>query len=621
MRFMKTSIQYILIVIGIFTLIGCEDYLEKEPQDILLDDQVWSDPELATSVLANLYSRLQPFAGLEGSWADVTDTGLAMWSGQPIQQWRNERQNFPNDFRGQWRYGLIRDIQIFLENVEASENFAEEDKSKLMAEGRFIRAYVYFQHVRSMGGVPLVLQSYTYEGADSVEEMQIPRSTEEAMYDFIAAELDEIKDKLPQSGESKTRANRWMALALKSRAMLYAASIAKYNNLMASPIATPGAEVGIPASRAEDYYNQSLAASLEIIQSGEYQLYNLNPDKQQNFYELFTNKQGNPEVIWANDYTLEGKYHSFTFQNIPRSMRENPNGSSGITPTLHMVESFDYLDGSEGELKDRNADGTYIYYDSPQAIFANKDARLWGSVIYPGAEFRSTEVSIQAGVMLWNSTSNAFEIKTSNTLGDTYTDGELMVGADGPIGTTPFATNTGFYSRKFLDSRTGSGVPNEGSDVWWIRFRLGEIILNAAETSFELGQQDQALSFINQLRERAGFGPGSLALEALTMDKIQEERMLELAFEDHRWWDIKRWRIAHEIYNGDANSPIAMARALWPYRVVDPGNAERHNKYVFERRVAPRFNQPLFFQMSNYYSAIPQDALNANPLLVRNPFH
>lgn len=618
---MKTSIQYILIVIGIFTLIGCEDYLEKEPQDILLDDQVWSDPELATSVLANLYSRLQPFAGLEGSWADVTDTDLAMWSGQPIQQWRNERQNFPNNFRGQWRYGLIRDIQIFLENVEASENFAEEDKSKLMAEGRFIRAYVYFQHVRSMGGVPLVLQSYTYEGADSVEEMQIPRSTEEAMYDFIAAELDEIKDKLPQSGESKTRANRWMALALKSRVMLYAASIAKYNNLMASPITTPGAEVGIPASRAEDYYNQSLAASLEIIQSGEYELYNLNPDKQQNFYELFTNKQGNPEVIWANDYTLEGKYHSFTFQNIPRSMRENPNGSSGITPTLHMVESFDYLDGSEGELKDRNADGTYIYYDSPQAIFANKDARLWGSVIYPGAEFRSTEVSIQAGVMLWNSTSNAFEIKTSNTLGDTYTDGELMVGADGPIGTTPFATNTGFYSRKFLDSRTGSGVPNEGSDVWWIRFRLGEIILNAAEASFELGQQDQALSFINQLRERAGFGPGSLALEALTMDKIQEERMLELAFEDHRWWDIKRWRIAHEIYNGDANSPIAMARALWPYRVVDPGNAERHNKYVFERKIAPRFNQPLFFQMSNYYSAIPQDALNANPLLVRNPFH
>lgn len=616
---MKSNIRYILIVIGIFTLVSCEDYLEKEPQDILLDDQVWNDPELAKSVLANLYNRLQPFAGLEGSWADVTDTGLAMWSGQPIQQWRNERQNFPNNFRGQWRYGLIRDIQIFLENVEASTEFTEQNKTRLLAEGRFIRAFVYFQHVRSMGGVPLVLQSFTYDGADSVEAMQIPRSTEEEIYDFISTELDQIKDLLPQSGESKTRANRWMALALKSRAMLYAASIAKYNNLMASPISTPGAEVGIPAARAEDYYNQSLAASQEIIQSGEYALYNANPDKKMNFYELFTNKQGNPEVIWANDYTLEGKYHSFTFQNIPRSMRENPNGSSGITPTLHLVESFDYLDGSEGELKNRNEDGTYVFYDSPSDIFENKDARLWGTVIYPGAEFRSTAVSIQAGVMVWNG--SEFEISTSNSLGDKYEDGGLMVGADGPTGTVPFATNTGFFTRKYLDSKSGSGVPNEGSDVWWIRFRLGEIILNAAEASFELGQTDIALTYINQLRERAGFGANSLSAEALTMDKIREERMLELAFEDHRWWDIKRWRIAHKIYNGNSDSPIAMARALWPYRVIDPGNPERNNKYVFEKRIAPRFNQPLFFQMGNYYSAIPQNALNANPLLVRNPFH
>lgn len=616
---MKSNIRYILIIIGVFTLVSCDDYLKKDPQDILVDEQVWNDAELVQSVLANLYNRLQPFAGLEGSWADVTDTGLAMWSGQPLQQWRNERQNFPNNFRGQWRYGLIRDIHIFLEKVEASTELEEEIRNRFLAEGRFIRAFVYFQHVRSMGGVPLVLKSYTYEGTESIGAMQLPRSTEEEMYDFIASELDQVKDLLPQSSESKTRANRWTALALKSRAMLYAASIAKYNNLMTSPITTPGAEVGIPASKAQDYYNQSLAASQELIQSGEFELYNLNPDKQQNYYELFVNKQGNPEVIWAMDYTLEGKYHSFTFNNIPRSMRENPNGSSGITPTLHLVESFDYLDGGEGELINRNPDGSYIFYETPSAIFENKDARLWGTVIYPGAEFRDTPVSIQAGVMVYNG--SEFEIQTSNNLGQKYEDGQLMVGADGPTGTVPFATNTGFYSRKYLDSRSGSGVPNEGSDVWWIRFRLGEIVLNAAEAAFELGQTDTALNYINQLRERAGFGANSLSIEALTIDKIREERMLELAFEDHRWWDLKRWRIAHLIYNGDPQSAIAMGHGLWPYRVIDPGNPDRHNKYVFEKRIAPRFNQPLFFQMRNYYSAIPQDALNANPLLVRNPFH
>src|SRR5690606_3819678 len=173
-----------------------------------------------------------------------------------------------------------------------------------------------------------------------------------------------------------------------------------------------------------------------------------------------------------------------------------------------------------------------------------------------------------------------------------------------------------FYSRKYLDSRAGSGVPNEGSDVWWIRFRLGEILLNAAEASFELNREGPALAYMNRLRERAGFGPNSLGVADLDMEKIRQERMVELALEGHRWWDLKRWRTAHELYDGNPESPVAMAYALWPYRVIDPENPERNGKYVFEKKVAPRFNQPLFFQMGNYYSAIPQGALNANPLLV-----
>ena len=365
---MKRIIIYLLQGVLLFNICACEGFLDKDPQDILLDEQVWSDPKLATAVLANLYNRLQPFAGLDGGdWQAPTDTDEAMWSSMPVQQWRNTRQNYPYDFRNQWRYGLIRDIHIFLEKVEASDKFTPEEQERLLAEGRFIRAYVYFQHVKSMGGVPLVLKTYTYESPDDIEEMMVPRSTEEEIYDFISREIEEIKNSLPESAESQTRANKWTALALKSRAMLYAASIAKYNNLMEVPIQTPGGEVGIPASRAEDYYQQSLAASKEIIESGNYALYENNPDKGQNFYEALTNKKGNPEVIWAFDYTLEGKFHSFTFENIPRSIRENPDGSSAITPSLHLVESYDYLDGSPGTLKARTEDGAdFIYYDNPE---------------------------------------------------------------------------------------------------------------------------------------------------------------------------------------------------------------------------------------------------------------
>ena len=618
---MKKVVIYLLQGVLLLNLCACESFLDKEPQDILLDEQVWSDPDLATAVLANLYNRLQPFGGLEGgSWQDPTDTDEAMWSSMPVQQWRNTRQNYPYGFKSQWRYGLIRDIHIFLENVEASDKFKPQERERLLAEGRFIRAYVYFQHVRSMGGVPLILKSYTYEGPDDIEEMQVPRSTEEEVYDFISQELEEIKNSLPSSADSKTRANKWTALALKSRAMLYAASIAKYNNLMASPIQTPGGEVGIPASRAQDYYEQSLAASKEIIESGHYALYDNNPDKGQNFYEALTNKQGNTEVIWAFDYTLEGKFHSFTFENIPRSLRENPDGSSAITPSLHLVESYDYLDGSPGTLKTRTEDDTdFIYYDKPEDIFENKDARLSGTVIYPGAEFRGSEVSIQAGVLVWDSDANTYIEKTSNNLGDKYSDGQLMVGADGPLPTVPFATNSGFYLRKYVDTKTSSGMPAQGSDVWWVRFRLGEILLNAAEAAFELGKEAEALSYINQLRERAGFDSNSL--KSLSMEKIRQERQGELAFEDHRWWDLKRWRIAHEVYDGDEESPTAMVHALWPYRVVAPGDPERDGKYVFIKKIAPRFKQARFFRMGNYYSAVPQGAINANPTLVKNPFH
>src|SRR5690606_275683 len=238
-------------------------------------------------------------------------------------------------------------------------------------------------------------------------------------------------------------------------------------------------------------------------------------------------------------------------------------------------------------------------------------------VIYPGATFSGKRVSMQAGVMEW--VLERYERRQNNQLGSRFKDGGLLVGMDGPLPNAANVTNTGFNSRRYLDSKAGAAQQGIGSDVWWIRFRYAEIILNAAEAAFELEQAEEALNYINQLRERAGFGPNSLTV--LTTEKIRQERRVELAFEEHRWWDLKRWRIAHEIFNGQDNSITAEKWALWPYRVVRPGDPDKHNKYVFEKRVAPRFTRPLFFRMGNYYANIPQAALNANPLLVKNPFH
>jgi hypothetical protein len=610
--------KYIL-VFAILILSGCaEEWLDRKPQNIILEEQVWNDSKMITGLLANYYDRLPAHTSLTTGWAEFAAYDEAMWSNN--DDGRNNIVSYPFDRWRYWDYGLIRDINLAIENIEKfSTSLSDTQKTQFSAEFRFLRAFVYFELVKRMGGVPLVTKQLIYDYNGDPSYLQLPRSKEEEVYDFIAAELDAIKGQLGNGG-SNTRANKFTAMALKSRAMLYAASIAKYNNLLASPIKTPGGEVGIPAARANDYYAKSLAASEEIINSGAYQLYKTNPNLGENFYDAITKKSANPEIILAQDFLVsKDKRHGFTYDNIARNVREDNLSSSSITPSLNLVEDFEYLDGTSGELKTRNAGNTdYIYYDNVQGVFANKDARLYGTVIYPGTSFRGTPVQIQAGVKVWNGSSNSFQNVESNTLGSTYEDGGLLTGSSGPQRSQTEVTNSGFYLRKYVDQTAMSSTRGIRSDMWWIRFRLGEIHLNASEAAFELGQNTNALKYVNLVRERAGFGANSL--KTLTFDRLKNERRVELAFEDHRVWDLIRWRTAHEVWNGNNANPDAMIYALYPYRVVRPGHAT-HGKYVFDKLVAPRFRAPRFFQMGNYYSSIEQLVIDNNPKIIRNPFH
>lgn len=615
---MKLSYKHVVLVAAVFAASSCQkgDWLERKSPTLITEEQVWNDPKMITSLLANYYDRLPAHAELEGGWAEMAAYDEAMWSGNNDD--RNNIIAYPFDRWRLWDYGLIRDINLAMESIERyGTNLSTTQKSQFAAELRFLRAYQYFELVKRMGGVPIVTKQLVYDFSGNPEPLQQPRNKEEEVYDFIASELDAVKDQLGNAG-SNTRANKYTALALKSRALLYAASIAKYNNQMSSPITLPGAVVGIPAARASQYYTQSLAAAKEIIASGAYSLYQTNPNAGENFFEAITKKQNNKEVILAKDYLVsKDKRHSFSYDNIARGIREDNLGSSAVTPTLNLVEDYEYLDGSSGELKNRTADnGDYIYYDRPQDIFANKDARLYGTIIYPGTTFKGQDVQIQAGVKVWNGTT--YQTVESNVLGATHTDGKLLTGTSGPQRSQTEVSNTGFYLRKYIDPATMSSTRGIRSDMWWVRFRLGEVYLNAAEAAFELGQTADALQYLNTLRQRAGFAAN--ALKTVTIQKIQNERRVELAFEDHRVWDLKRWRIAHEVWNGSNSNPDAMAYALYPYRVVRPGDS-RDGKYVFDKLVAPRYRAPRQFQMGNYYSSIDQAVINNNPKIIRNPFH
>lgn len=617
---MKSIYKYLIFGASLFSAVGCgDDYLEQDPPNLIKEEEVWNNPTLITSLLANLYDRLP-------NNVSVANTGEyhvfdeASWSGQNAGG--NTTTTYGFDRWRLWDYNLIREINLGIENIDKfSERLTEAQKTQFNAEFRFLRAMVYFEHVKRMGGVPLVLETKTYNFSGDPTYLQQPRAKEAEVYDFVASEVDAIKNNLGNiagSTASVTRANKYTALALKSRAMLYAASIAKYNNQFTPSLVTPGGEVGIPASRAEEYYQKSLEASEEIIKSGVYALYKNNANLGENFFEAITKKQNNREVIWVRDFLVaKDKRHSFAYDNIPRGIREDNLSSSNITPVLGLVEDFEYLDGSSGVLKNRTADNSdYIYYDDPEDIFANKDARLYGTVIYPGAPFKGSEVQIQAGVKVW--TGSGYNTVEGN-LGSVYSDGKILTGSSGPQRSEVEVTNTGFYMRKFLDPAPGSSTRGIRSDIWWIRFRYGEILLNASEAAFELGQTEKALNYVNQIRERAGFGPNSLT--TLTLARLQNERRVELAFEDHRLWDVRRWRIGHQIWNGDVNNPDATLWALYPYRVVRPGHPT-HDKYVFEKLKAPRVPDNVartFRQEGNYYTTIDQGVLNNNPQLVRNP--
>ena len=615
---------FVLITVSI-TFFSCKkDLLDTEPTTIVYDEQIWNDPKLVTNVLANMYNRLPRYSSTISGTENYSIFDDAMWSGLTNQdlEIRNNLPEYAYDRWRYWDYTLIRDIHVALDQINAATSSAMTTavKNQFAAEFRFLRAMVYFEMVKRMGGVPLVTTQLIYDFKGDVTPLRKARSKEEEIYDFIGSEADAIKDVIGNAGNAR-RANKYAVLALKSRAMLYAGSLAKYNNAPGfTKVATAGGEVGIPASRATEYYQKSLAASNEIINSGVYELYKGNLNLGENFWEALTKKAGNKEVILVNDYNkAQGRRHTFPFLMTAPSLREESGTSQAdVVPSLNLVESFEYTDAPVGTLKgvgtgSNTAAGqaAWIFYDRLEDIFAKKDARFYGTVMYAGSTFANKPLQILAGTYTWNATTNKYDRAESNP-------GGAVTGIDGPSRNQQNVSNTGFYIRKYMDAAPGASTTTIGTDVWWVMFRLGEIYLNASEAAFELGLPE-ALTHINKLRERAGFLPNSIT--ALTIDRIQNERRVELAFEDHRLWDVIRWRIADKIWGGASTPATANVFALYPYRIVRPGHPN-HGKYVFDKFVAPRFLTPRFFRQGNYYASIADNVINnSGNLIIRNPFH
>lgn len=620
---MKKKYLYILLIVLAGHFYSCGDFLDRSPNDFLEDDQVWNDEKMVLGVLASLYNEVKTNGSLDNdvNFSLIDDV---MWCGlmnADVETARNQMVAYPYDSLRYYHYSYIYKINQGIEKLETS-TLSENVVKVYDGEFRFLRAYTYFEMARRMGGVPLITKTSVYTPGMDVTELQVARSSEADVYNFVYDECMAVKDVLSANNgvTNVSQANKYAALALASRAMLYAGSISKYNASMANPISSSlqSGVVGMTGTDPTGYYQKALSAAEEIINDGVFKLQNVSsPDE---FYNAVCLKSSNKEVIWAKDYS-SGKFHTFSFANIAQSMNEDNDNGSDLCPTLGLVESYLPLDGGSGRLADKDANGNYIAYDNVSDIFEGRDYRLKGTCLVPGQSFKGSTLDILAGVAIYQN-EGTYRLIEGSEANSTYNaaddhpnaDGGRFVGRDGPLSRATY-TNTGFNLRKYVDETTGSSARGTGSYIWWVYFRMGEVYLNAAEAAMELGQTAKALGYVNAIRERAGFGADSWSVSDLTIDNLLHERRCELAMEDHRYWDMKRLRKAHIHWNG-VQSENTMIYALYPFRVI---GGPDDGKYIFDRHVAYRFKAPRNFRLGNYYSSFDKDALNRNPKLVQNP--
>ena len=588
----------ILIISAISIITSCSDVLEKEPLDIISDSTVWSDPVLVDSYLDQCYAEMiflfetqyggtSVFESGLYTWFEqtdalnITDEATAGWVGGP----KSSSITIAGGIYEYWSYPTIRRLNEFLEQIELS-SFGESYKTQRIAEARYLRAHSYFNMVKRYGGVPLITSVQQLE--DSEESLYPSRNKEAEIYDFILAELDAIENDLVSNEVG--RVTKWTALALKSRAAMYAASIATWGNVQLD------GKVGIPAGMSTQYWQASYDASKKIINNGGFQLYNAIPgDKTANFRNLFLD-EGNSEVIFSEIFDgLSGKGQSLDMWNVPSSYHVWGAGQH-VSVYLDMVESFDNMDGSSGIIDRTKIASGYLW--TVDELWGNKDPRFKASVYthgtswLNGADILDYHKGIQTPSGIINSGAYKDVLATSR-----------MRGAKTPFGML-----------KYLDEAERSTVQERNhTDTDYIVFRLGEVLLNYAEAAIELGKDSDALWAVNELRTRAGMPSHN----AITRDLVRKERKVELAFEGNRYWDLRRWRIAETV----------LSQSFDNLQIILDGDSYAQGSYnpltaKFKLEIIPNVDgtPAPFFDSRHYYLPISLGRTGQNPnLLPENP--
>jgi hypothetical protein len=466
-----------------------------------------------------------------------------------------------NNWRTPWEN--IRRANVFLQNADRSPLSAGLRK-KLKAEVRFLRAWYYFQLVKVYGGVPLVGDA-VYTNSDNID---LPRSNYGDCIDYIVKECDAVAADLPgfneQLQQDYGRVTKGACMGLKSRALLYAAS-PLFNG---GGIATDPTLKNITgyASADQERWNKAAQAAKDIINSGTYALMEDNDTRMgYGFYSVFL-KRYNNEYLFAAMKAPNREYEN----NLLPTSRTGSGKSSA--PTQQLVDAF----GMENGLPITDPASGY----NPNDPYVKRDPRFGNSIIYNGSKF------------FFASSNNMAVVNT-------------FVGSspDGPAATGPINI-PGYYWRKMM-VEDGSG----NTDRCYPLIRYAEILLNYAEALNEYqGPVGEVYNTLIRVRKRAGIVAGAnsnYGLKAgISKDEmrlvIQNERRVELALEEHRLWDVRRWKIAEVTDNVMLKGmKITKVGNGFTYEVID---------------IKPHAFRPAF-----YLFPIPESEIAKSPKLLQNP--
>lgn len=568
------------------SMAACNDNYEKEPVEKFTLDYVFSTTDSvgnqARYFLNRMYQQLSNGHNRLGSdYLDAaSDDAISIqYDKSDVYKLAMGQYTANSRIGGDMGWGdyykVIRQANILIENIHRvpfnlTYTKANGEKAPLnvtmKAEARFLRAWNYFELVKRYGGVPLVGDKIF----DVNDDLQLPRNTFAECIDYIVSELDAIKDDLrglptDDAGTYGHAPTIETCLALKARVLLYAAS-PLYNE---NPI-EPGNELISYAQPDKNRWKAAADAAKYIIDTYGHKgskVIGLTGNFRNVFYDFYS-IGSNPEVIW---FVQGSRSTSIEYNNGPLGFTGNAMGNGRTLPTQNLVESFPMLDGKPIGQSEKYAYNVNSQYD-------NRDPRLDYTIIHNGSRWLTKEIATYQG------------------------------GANNPTSSALY-TRTSYYMKKFMGS-CESTSDYQSTLHLWVTLRYAEVLLNYAEALNEYldAPTNDVYDCIVSLRARAGIEAGNNGLygleEGMTKeqmrDVIRNERRIEMAFEEHRYWDIRRWRIAEEVFA----SPLRGCQVL-----NSAGSISISEIDVLD----------VDFEPYRYYYPIPYSEVIKNSNMVQNP--